>query len=62
MNEKIKCPYCESENVTRMDGFKTTTKYGPNIMIDIAPEIVHCNDCSKDFKVKLFENIEIDDD
>ena len=47
MNDKLKCPYCGSENVTRMDGSDTIKEHGPNVMVDIAPEVVHCNDCNK---------------
>ena len=62
MGEKLKCPYCGSENVIRMDGAGVVKKYGPNVMIDIAPEFVYCNDCKKEFKDDIFENIQIDDD
>ena len=47
MAEKLKCPYCGSENVKRMDGSGAVKKYGPGVMIDIAPDIFLCNDCKK---------------
>ena len=62
MSEKLECPYCGSEDVIRMDGSGTVKKYGPGVMIDIAPEIVHCNTCQKDFRVDLFTDINIDDE
>ena len=61
MSEKLKCPFCGSENVIRMDGSGIVQKYGPTVMIDIAPEIVHCNDCNNDFKDDIFDNVEIDE-
>ena len=42
MNDKLKCPYCGSENVTRMDGSDTIKEHGQNFLVDIAPEVVHC--------------------
>lgn len=39
MSEKLKCPYCGSGNVTRMDGAGTIKKFGNNVLIDIAPEL-----------------------
>ena len=60
--EKLKCPYCGSENVTRMDGSDTYKKLGPSVMIDIAPEMVHCNDCQQDFRVELFDDLLIVDE
>ena len=60
MNDKLKCPYCGSENVTRMDGSDTIKEHGPNVMVDIAPEVVHCNDCNKEFKDGPFKDIDID--
>ena len=35
MAEKLKCPYCGSENLTRMDGSGTVKKYGNDVMIDM---------------------------
>lgn len=61
MAKKLQCPYCKSENVTRMDGSGTTKKYGPDVMIDIAPEIVICNDCKKSFRDNLFDDLTIDE-
>ena len=61
MAEKLKCPYCGSENLTRMDGSGTVAKYGSGVMIDIAPEIVQCNDCKKDFRDSLFDDLTIDE-
>ena len=54
MEKKLKCPYCKSENVTRMDGSKTARRLGGGVMLDIAPEIVHCNACKRDFRAPLF--------
>lgn len=54
MEKRLKCPYCKSENVTRMDGSKTVRRLGGGVMLDIAPEIVHCNACKQDFRVPLF--------
>ena len=51
MAEKVKCPYCGSENATRMDGSGTVKKYGPGVMIDIAPDILQCNDCKKELEI-----------
>ena len=59
--EKLKCPYCGSENVTRMDGSDTYKKLGPSVMIDIAPEMVLCNDCQQDFRAELFDDLEIEE-
>lgn len=61
MNDKLKCPYCGSENVTRMDGSDTIKEHGPNVMVDIAPEVVHCNDCGGDFKGELFVNLKLEE-
>ena len=58
MTDKLKCPYCGSENVMRMDGANTLKKYGPNVMIDVAPEMVHCNDCGEDFKAELHSKLD----
>lgn len=61
MKEKLKCPYCGSDKVTRMDGSGIVKKYGASVMIDIAPEFVHCNNCNKDFKNDLFFEVAIAD-
>lgn len=58
MSEKLKCPYCGSGNVTRMDGAGTIKKFGNNVLIDIAPEMVHCNDCNEDFRAELITDVE----
>ena len=60
--EKLKCPYCGSENVTRMDGSGAYKKLGPSVLIDIAPEMVHCNDCQQDFRVELFDDLELNEE
>ena len=44
-----------------MDGSDTYKKLGPSVMIDIAPEMVHCNDCQQDFRVELFDELEIEE-
>jgi len=61
MAEKVKCPYCGSENVVRMDGSGTVKKYGPGVMIDIAPDILHCNDCKKEFRDNMFDDLTMDE-
>lgn len=61
MAEKLKCPYCGSENLTRMDGSGATKKYGYGVMIDIAPDVVLCNDCKKDFVDNLFDDLTMDE-
>ena len=43
-NEKIVCPKCGSENVKCMDGAGAVSKYGNNVMIDIAPDMWICED------------------
>ena len=61
MAEKLKCPYCGSEKLTRMDGSKTVKKYGPGVMIDIAPDIIYCNNCKKDFRAPVFDDLTMDE-
>jgi len=61
MAYKLKCPYCGSEKVTRMDGSGTVKKYGPDVMIDIAPDIFLCNDCKKEFRDALFDDLTMDE-
>lgn len=57
MNE-IKCPKCKSKNVICMDGSGAVSKYGNNVMIDIAPDIWLCNDCKEMFRVEETDNNE----
>ena len=47
--KKIKCPNCGSEKVRCMDGNGMVSKYGRNLMIDIAPDIWLCGDCKETF-------------
>ena len=61
MAEKLKCPYCGSENLTRMDGSGTVKKYGNDVMIDIAPDIVYCNGCKKDFRAPFFDDLMLEE-
>ena len=61
MADKLKCPYCGSENVKRMDGSGAVKKYGPGVMIDIAPDIFLCNDCKKEFRDDLFDDLTMDE-
>lgn len=61
MTEKLKCPYCGSENVTRMDGGGAVKRFGPGVMIDIAPEFIICNDCKGEFKDNLFDDLTMDE-
>lgn len=61
MAERLKCPYCGSENVTRMDGSGAVKKYGKDVMIDIAPDFVYCNNCKKDFKAPYFDDLTLDE-
>ena len=51
MNE-IKCPKCGSKNVICMDGSGAVSKYGSNVMIDIAPDMWICDDCKEMFRVE----------
>ena len=55
LNKKVKCPKCESENVVCLDGNGAVSKYGDNVMIDIAPDMWFCQDCKESFRI---ENIE----
>ena len=61
MAKKLKCPYCGSENVKRMDGSGTVKKYGPGVMIDIAPDILQCIDCKKEFRDNVFDDLTMDE-
>lgn len=51
-NKKVRCPKCQSENVTCMDGSGAVSKYGSNVMIDIAPDMWLCQDCNESFRVE----------
>ena len=53
--KKVKCPKCGSENVVCLDGSGAISKYGDNVMIDIAPDMWFCQDCKESFRI---ENIE----
>jgi len=55
LNNKVKCPKCKSENVVCLDGGGAISKYGDNVMIDIAPDVWQCTDCKEGFRI---ENIE----
>ena len=46
------CPKCKSENIIRMDGSGAVSKYGSNIMIDIAPDMWLCQDCKESFSME----------
>ena len=50
--DKIKCPMCGSENVTCMDGSGAVSKYGSNVMIDIAPDMWLCKACKENFRLE----------
>ena len=60
MREKHRCPYCGSESVIRMDGSGTLARFGGDVMVDIAPETVHCSACKQDFKVPLLDGWAVD--
>ena len=55
LNKKVNCPKCGSENVVCLDGGGAISKYGDNVMIDIAPDVWQCTDCKESFRK---ENIE----
>ena len=61
MAGKLKCPYCKSENVIRMDGRGVVKKYGPGVMIDIAPDILQCKDCKKEFRDNMLDDLTVDE-
>ncbi|MBQ8862656.1 MAG: hypothetical protein IJV67_08500 [Clostridia bacterium] len=61
MAEKLKCPHCGSENVTRMDGKGATKKFGKDVMVDIAPDIILCNSCKKQFRDWFFDELTVDE-
>ena len=52
LNKKIKCPKCGSENVVCLDGRDAVSKYGDNVMIDIAPDMWLCQDCKESFRIE----------
>ena len=51
-DKKVKCPKCESENVICFDGGGAISKYGDNVMIDIAPDMWLCQDCKESFRIE----------
>ena len=55
LNKKIKCPKCGSENVVCLDGGGAISKYGDNVMIDIAPDMWLCKDCNESVRPKTSE-------
>ena len=44
-----------------MDGSGTVKKYGNDVMVDIAPDIVYCSDCKKDFRAPFFDDLMLDE-
>ena len=56
LNKKIKCPKCGSENVVCLDGGGAISKYGDNVMIDIAPDMWLCTDCKELFRDEHVDN------
>ena len=56
-DKKVKCPKCESENVTCLDGGGAIAKYGDNVMIDIAPDMWQCTDCKESFRINYTEEL-----
>ena len=56
LNKKIKCPKCGSENVVCLDGGGAISKYGDNVMIDIAPDVWQCTDCKELFRDEYVDN------
>lgn len=61
-NMKVKCPKCGSENVICMDGSGAVSKYGSNVMIDIAPDMWLCKDCKESFRLEDPDNNENSDE
>ena len=55
MNE-IKCPKCGSTNTACMDGYGAVSKYGKNVMLDIAPDMWLCSDCGESFRIDDADN------
>ena len=55
---RVKCPKCGSENVICMDGSGAVSKYGGNVMIDIAPDMWLCKDCKESFRLEDPDNNE----
>ena len=60
MAEKLKCPYCGSKNLLRMDGYGSMSKYCRDVMLDIAPDIILCKDCQKEFRDLSFDDLTVD--
>lgn len=58
MKNKIKCPKCGSENVICMDGYGAVSKYGNNVMIDIAYDMYLCKDCKESFRFDDFNQMD----
>ena len=54
-DKKVKCPKCESENVICLDDSGAVSKYGDNVMIDIAPDMWLCQDCKESFRIEDIE-------
>lgn len=52
MTDKLKCPKCGSENVRCMDGNGAISKYGNNVMLDIAFDMWLCHDCKECFRLE----------
>ena len=45
----MRCPKCGSLNLICMDGLGATTKYGAQVLIDIAPNMWLCEKCKRSF-------------
>ena len=58
LNKKVNCPKCGSENAICLDGGGAISKYGDNVMIDIAPDMWLCQDCKESFHIEYFERAE----
>jgi len=61
-NKNVRCPKCKSENVICMDGSGAVSKYGRNVMIDIAPDMWLCSDCKESFRLEELDNNENSDE
>ncbi len=57
-NKEVRCPKCKSVNVICMDGSGAVSKYGSNVMIDIAPDMWLCKDCKESFRLEDTDNSE----